>query len=79
MILREGVPCPDDSKILQDSANHLEELPSQLTLAPANKARWLNNDKIALLSFSSDISDDIPKGIDDINHLLEIFNLDCSS
>ncbi len=75
MILLDGVPGPDDSKVIRDFVNNIETLTSQLALTPNNRARFLNNDKIALLSLSSGIADDIPRIIDDINNLSETINL----
>jgi pimeloyl-ACP methyl ester carboxylesterase len=74
MILLDGVPGPDDPMEFQDFANNIEELTHQSSYSPANKARRLNNDKIALLSLASGIKDDIPKIINDINNLSETIN-----
>jgi len=75
MILLDGVPGPDDSQLMRDFVNNIEEQASQLS--PADKAHLLSNDKMALLALSRGIAEDIPRIIDDINTLPESINLDC--
>lgn len=77
MILLDGVTGPDDSKVIRELANNMEELIPLLlqNATPTHKARLLNNDKLALLSLSSGVADDIPRIIDDINKLPETINL----
>lgn len=75
MILLDGVPGPDDSQLMRDFVNNIEEQASQLS--PADKAYLLSNDKMALLALSRGVAGDIPKIIDDINALPDNINLDC--
>ncbi len=77
MILLDGIPGPDDSALILEYSDKIEELASSIPqLTPAQKKRFLNNDKLALQSLARGVADDIHRIIEDINTLPENINLD---
>ncbi len=77
MILLDGVPGPDDSALMLKYSDKIEELASSIPqLTPAQKKRFLSNDKLVLQSLARGVADDIPRIIEDINKLPENMNLD---
>lgn len=77
MILLDGVPGPDDSALILDEADKLEQVASRYARFPSWQKRFLSNDKLALQSLARGIVDDVPRLIDDINVLPGNINLPC--
>ncbi|HSR29356.1 MAG TPA: alpha/beta hydrolase [Anaerolineae bacterium] len=77
IILMDGVPGLDDSALILDYVERLEQVASPIAHFPNAHKRFLANDKLAIQSLARGIVEDIPRLIDDINALPENINLPC--
>ncbi|MHA2249065.1 MAG: alpha/beta fold hydrolase [Candidatus Kariarchaeaceae archaeon] len=71
----DGVPGPNDSNVVQNIAENLDEIISQSTMLPRLKDRFLSNDKLALKVFAGWLANDLPSIIKEIDEIINEVNL----